>query len=195
MTHTWPREFFMAHSRPGSRLLLGLWWCRVQHSECSQIFKNYSSWLSILISWTSIHHNNEPAEAWECARNSRTDSALCVWWSSKDPIVCNFNSNLLRPLPQKAQDFDSLWHPMVRVIYEVPRENQELTWFFICLSLFSSVFCPACVIPYSVSGFHGRVWKPNFLHLFLPEYENLVQFRAVQAFLPTLDPSPLLSSF
>jgi hypothetical protein len=174
MTHTWPREFFIAHSRTGSRLLLGFWWWRVQHSECCQIFANYSSWLSILILWASINckvtnlENKEPAEAYECPRNSWTD-VPCMWLRSKDPIVCNFHSNLLRPLPQKAQDFASLWHPMVQIIYGVPRENRPLPWFFICLNLIASVFCPVCIIPYSVSEFQGRIRKSNFRHLFLPE--------------------------
>jgi hypothetical protein len=79
----------------------------------SSVWKLYSG-LSILISGTSWNHKltsgNGNMGMHFLGRNSRIGNAVSAgtlsWWSSRDPIVCNFNSNSHYPLPQKDQDLN-----------------------------------------------------------------------------------------
>jgi hypothetical protein len=123
-------------------------------------------------------------------------SGALSWWSLKDPIVCNFHSNSHRPLSQTVQDFKIIFlvHCDTRrykLFINYPRKSKkklwQFSWLFICSCELSSVLqTVACGIPHTVSWFQGRIRKTNFDHLLWPDQENLVQFRAVQAFLPTL---------
>jgi hypothetical protein len=73
-------------------------------------------------------------------QNSRTDNSICVgalsWWNSKNPVGCNFHSN-----PHHI--FDSLWHHVVQILYELPRDNKKtVTIVLICDMLIRAFFCP-----------------------------------------------------
>jgi hypothetical protein len=84
--------------------------------------------------------------------------------------------------------FDSLWHQVVQILYEVLGANEkEKRWsfsgVFICSCEISSVLeTVECAIPHSVSWFQGRIRKTNFHHLLWPDKENLVHFRAFKHF-------------
>jgi hypothetical protein len=99
-----------------SQLVLGSWWRQLQPSERCKVFENDSPWLSILILETSENHKTTFGEYGTYgirgmhlfARNSWTDNAVCagaLWWSSMDPVVCNFVTNSHYPLSQTVHDF------------------------------------------------------------------------------------------
>jgi hypothetical protein len=96
------------------------------------------------------------------ARNSCTDNAVpgdaLSWWSSKDPIVCNFNqlaSPSFSDTPGHQDNIsDSLRHQVVQILNELPSEN--IKNYDHCLDFW---FAHARFLLFS------RVWHVSFLTL------------------------------